>query len=271
MINSGTQGTVPMSRLHRAALALAAKGLSVFPVAPRAKWPACSRGCLESTTDPGAINRWWESNPNYNIGVACGAASNLFVVDVDGASGEAALRKLEAEHGELPGTVESITGGGGRHLWFRLPGIEIKNSVSKLGAKIDIRAGGGFVVCPPSIHASGREYRWSVDSASNFSAAPGWLINMIAESDTSGNNATPPSEWINLVEQGVAEGRRNDCVARLVGHLLRHFIDPQVSLELVRTWNAVRCRPPLTDDEVTAVVNSIAGKELKRRQEAGRA
>jgi hypothetical protein len=166
-----------MSRLHRAALALAAKGLAVFPVAPRAKWPACAHGCLEGTTDPDAINRWWESNPSYNIGVACGVYSNVFVIDIDGGEGEAALRKLEAEHAELPATVESITGGGGRHLWFRLPGIEIKNSVSKLGAKIDIRAGGGFVIAPPSVHASGREYRWSVDSANSFSEAPGWLIN----------------------------------------------------------------------------------------------
>jgi hypothetical protein len=257
-----------MSRLHRAALALAAKGLSVFPVAPRAKWPACAHGCLEGTTDPETINRWWESNPSYNIGIACGVYSNVFVIDIDGGEGEAALRKLEAEHGELPATVESITGGGGRHLWFRLPGIEIKNSVSKLGAKIDIRATGGFAICPPSVHASGREYRWSVDSANSFSEAPGWLINMIAEPNNGGNTATPPSEWVDLVEQGVAEGRRNDCIARLVGHLLRRYVDPRIALELMRVWNSTRCRPPLPDDEVGSIVNSIAGKELKRRQEA---
>lgn len=254
-------------RLHLAALKYAGKGLSVFPVAPRAKWPACAHGCLESTTDPEAINDWWGRNPNFNIGVACGSASNVFVVDVD-EGGEAALAKLEAEHSQLPQTVESITGGGGRHLWFKLPGIEIKNSVGKLGAKIDVRAGDGFVVAPPSVHSTGREYRWSVDSGTRFAEAPGWLIKLIAEPDNGSSAAVPPSEWISLVEQGVAEGRRNDCIARLVGHLLRHFINPVVALELMRVWNCARCRPPLADEEITSIVNSIAGKELKRRQQA---
>jgi hypothetical protein len=49
---------------------------------------------------------------------------------------------------------------------------------------------------------------------------------------------------------------------------LRRYVDAHVTLELVRAWNAVRCRPPLADKEVVAIVNSIAGKELKRRQEA---
>jgi hypothetical protein len=51
--------------------------------------------------------------------------------------------------------------------------------------------------------------------------------------------------------------------------LLRRYVDPRVTLELIRTWNAMRCRPPLPDQEIEQIVNSIAGKELKRRQESG--
>jgi len=35
-------------------------------------------------------------------------------------------------------------------------------------------------------------------------------------------------------------------------------VDSQVALELLLAWNRVRCRPPLPDSEVAAVVDSIA-------------
>ena len=63
----------------------------------------------------------------------------------------------------------------------------------------------------------------------------------------------------------VTEGRRNDTLARLAGHLLRRWVDPLVTLEFLLTWNAMRCRPPLDESEVFTIVNSIAGRELKRR------
>ena len=116
------------------------------------------------------------------------------------------------------------------------------------------------------MHPSGRRYAWSVDPANAIADAPPWLLSLIAS--TASACATPPSEWQRLVTDGVSEGARNDNVARLTGHLLRRYIDGHVALELVRCWNAARCRPPLTDGEITQIVNSIAGKELKRRQEA---
>jgi hypothetical protein len=94
-------------------------------------------------------------------------------------------------------------------------------------------------------------------------------VSLIANSATSAC-ATPPSEWRRLATDGVAEGTRNESLAKLTGHLLRRYVDPQVTLELIRAWNAVRCRPPLADEEIRQTVNSIAGKELKRRQEASR-
>jgi hypothetical protein len=50
--------------------------------------------------------------------------------------------------------------------------------------------------------------------------------------------------------------------------LLRRFVDPIVVLELVQCWNATRCRPPLPEADVTRIVDSICGKELRRRGHA---
>lgn len=64
--------------------------------------------------------------------------------------------------------------------------------------------------------------------------------------------------WRALVRDGADEGRRNDTIASLTGHLLWHGVDPDVVLELMRCWNRIRCRPPLPVDEVEGVVRSIA-------------
>jgi Bifunctional DNA primase/polymerase, N-terminal/Primase C terminal 1 (PriCT-1) len=254
-----------VSPLHRAATALAQKGMAVFPCVPRGKTPATGHGCLAATTDLVAIDRWWTADPGYNVAIATGTASGVFVLDIDGDGAELALAKFEAVNAPLPATVEVITGDG-RHLWFRTPAdVEVRNSASKIARGIDVRGDGGYILAPPSLHPSGRRYAWSVDSAKAIAEAPQWLLDKIKEQPGSNGTTTPPSEWRELATNGVVEGARNDTVARLTGHLLRRYVDPRLTLELVRTWNAARCRPPLSDRELEQVVQSIAGLELKRR------
>jgi hypothetical protein len=96
----------------------------------------------------------------HNIGIVTGAASGIVVIDVD-AGGEETLARLEREHGPLPPTVMARTGGGGRHIYFRHPGVPVKNDVKKrLAPGVDIRGDDGFVVAPPSLHKSGNLYEW---------------------------------------------------------------------------------------------------------------
>jgi Bifunctional DNA primase/polymerase, N-terminal/Primase C terminal 1 (PriCT-1) len=244
------------------ALALASRGLYVFPCKPRDKLPATPRGCRDASNDPTLIARWWSENPCFNIAIACGPASRIFVVDVDD-NGEAALRKLEVEHGELPPSVEAITARG-RHVYFVWPDRAVRNSVGKLGPGLDVRGDGGYVLAPPSIHPSGRNYCWSVDSAAAFAAAPPWLLDKIAP-NKSHDDATPPAVWRALVSDGVAEGQRNDTLTRLAGYLLRRRVDTVVAHEFLKCWNATSCRPPLDDDEVAGIVDSVAACELRRR------
>ena len=114
---------------------------------------------------------------------------------------------------------------------------------------------------PPSVHPTGRRYCWSVDSASTFAAAPEWLLAMVA--------AAPPQCLLQnggvSVKNEVEEGQRNVAAARLAGHLLRHSIDAHVVHELLQSWNAMHCRPPLSEAEVSRIIDSIAARELRRR------
>jgi hypothetical protein len=71
--------------------------------------------------------------------------------------------------------------------------------------------------------------------------------------------------WRQLFGSDAIDGRRNQTITRLSGHLLRRYVDPVVVLEMIRAWNLARCRPSLDDDEVVKIVGSIAARELKRR------
>jgi hypothetical protein len=246
------------------ALALARRGLWVFPCRPRDKLPATQHGFKDATTDADTIERWWLRQPEANIGVATGPRSGVFVVDVDGADAEGELTKLEAQYGALRATVESITARG-RHLYFAWSAKHpVRNTAGRIAPGIDTRGEAGYVLAPPSVHRTGRVYAWSVDSAGTFAAAPQWLLDKIS-GNGNGNGAMPVSAWRELVRAGADEGQRNDTIARVAGHLLRQWVDPFVVRELLSAWNATHCRPPLGDDEVERIVDSICGLELKRR------
>lgn len=142
---------------------------------------------------------WWSGdNANRGVGILTGAVSgNIFVLDVDigpGKDGDDSLRALQLQHDDLPETAEVRTGSGGRHLYFRAPpGVAVvRNSAGKLGPGLDIRGEGGFVVAPPSVHASGQPYVWSWQNTleHGIADAPAWLLDLV-RADAPMAGATP--------------------------------------------------------------------------------
>jgi hypothetical protein len=168
--------------------------------------------------------------------------------------------------------LESITARA-RHLFFAYPDrAVIKNSAGKIAPGIDTRGDGGYVLIPPSIHPTGKPYAWSVDFAKTFASAPKWLLDMITCKVVPTAKiivTTSSAEWRELVK-GVAEGTRDCSVAKLAGHLLSHRVDPFVTLALLQSWNATCCTPPLSEQDIVRIVNSIAKKEGQKRHGFGR-
>lgn len=107
------------------ALHYAEMGLAVFPLVCRDKVPAVVGGCKVATTERTTIERWWDKNPQYNIGIATGnKSSGLVVIDLDvdknkGIDGYDVLRDWQNKHGKLPETWQSITGRGGYHYFYK--------------------------------------------------------------------------------------------------------------------------------------------------------
>jgi hypothetical protein len=222
------------------------------------------RGLKDATVDEGTIKEWWHCEPDANIGLATGS---VIVIDIDPRhDGEASLVQLEADHGSIPPTWRVSTGGGGLHIYLKAPtDIAIRNSAGLLGAGIDVRGWGGYVIAPPSKHISGGQYTWQ--SRQGLAPMPDWVIAALAAPRIEpGLPSDRLNTWRELVRNGVTEGRRNDSVAQLSGLLLRRGLDPLLTLEFMLTWNIARCRPPLAASEVEAVVDSIAGREMARRR-----
>ncbi len=244
---------------REAALAYLARGWSVLPLRVAAKLPLLRWEIFQTQRASAAeVERWFARWPDANLGIVTGAISGLVVLDVDPKhGGDESFAKLEARHGTVPRTVESLTGGGGRHLFFGHPGGTVRNRVG-LAQGIDLRADGGYVVAPPSRHPSGRDYAWEVSHHPDdtpLAELPAWLLAEERAADGPGHSM---AYWRELVRSGVDEGRRNSTIASLTGHLLWHGVDPDVTRELMFGWNRWRCRPPLVDAEVAQIVDNIA-------------
>lgn len=254
--SAGTAGR-EMNPCRSAALDYARRGWSVIPVEPRGKRPLVPWLELQQRrASAQEIEAWFARHPDANVGVVTGALSGVVVLDVD-RGGADSVARWRVDHGPLAATVEALTGGGGRHLYFAHPGEAISNRVG-LAPGIDLRGDGGCVVAPPSLHASGRRYEWAAGrSPEEIAPAPlsHWLLRLVEPQ--AAHSGHPLTHWRQLVREGVEEGARNSTLASLAGHLLWYGVDAQVVLELLLAWNQVRCRPPLPDPEVAAVVASI--------------
>ena len=140
------------------ALRLRALGLSVIPVRREDKRPALASWKEFQTRHAaeGEIKAWFQRRPRAGIGIVCGAISQLAVLDFDPRNG-VALSHLAPR---LPRTPTVETGGGGRHYYFRLSPGERLSKRPKLLPGADLQAEASYVIAPPSVHPSGRRYRW---------------------------------------------------------------------------------------------------------------
>lgn len=140
------------------ALGLRARGFALLPVSRGSKRPnvavlnsvygdpAWGRLGREPASEP-EIRAWFDCDAETNIGIVTGAISNVVVLDVDRPT--PALR-----HPPTP----TVATGRGRHLYFALT----TPTKSRRVACGDIKADGGYVVAPPSIHPSGIAYEWII-------------------------------------------------------------------------------------------------------------
>ena len=220
------------------------------------KHPRTPHGVKDATTEETTIRKWWTQWRHANIGIATGEGSGLLVLDVDPRhGGDEPLKQLEENHGSIPHTIETITGGNGRHLYFRYPqGAKVANSVGKLGPGLDIRSTGGVVVAPPSKHVSGKTYGWKDGRALGQTALaelPDWLLDRLQVLE---RNNSP----LTITDGKIKEGQRNETLFHAACCLRGRGFEKsaiEVHLQLI---NQSQCEPPLGEAEITAIAISAA-------------
>lgn len=136
-----------------AALALAGRGVPVFPCVPGGKRPfgkLVPTGLYGATTETELVSWWWTSYPTANLAIPTGLATfDVFDVDVkpDG-TGWPAFNRCKAA-GLLPEPFAlNSTPSGGIHALY----VGTDQACGSLKRHfVDFKSMGGYVVVPPSV------------------------------------------------------------------------------------------------------------------------
>lgn len=259
-----------MAYCLEAALDYARRGFSVIPISPsmsgeenrRRKNPIVRWTEWQTrAANEEQIKQWWETWPDAGVGIVTGKVSGVLVMDVDPKNGGTA-------EGLPPTNMVVNTGGGGQHYYYRMIDGVRNNSSQETG--VDVRADGGYVVAPPSLHASGEAYAWDPDEE------PGSIDVETIErlSPRSRKKDAVPSKdegrddkWISsTLSDGAPSGERNDTIARLAGYYAGKDIAPDIGLQNCLDANS-RFNPPLDRSEVERTVRSIYEAEARNNPE----
>ena len=234
-----------------AALVYANRGWPVFPChspgsgpggcscgredcASPAKHPRVKAGLRAASLDEAQVRQWWGRWPDANVAIRTGAVSGLVVLDVDpDHGGDASLIQLCRRYGSLPEGRIVRTGSGGFHLYFAHPGTTVRNDTGRrLGTGLDVRADGGYVIAPPSRHASGGAYVLEAHSEL-LPQIPDWLLKLVRPPPLPRRTTVPsngrfsnPDAWTRAAVDGELQrlqsatvGTRNDTLNRIAFRL----------------------------------------------------
>lgn len=257
------------------ALQMAQKNLPVFPISAQNKRPVLRKpeggkgGFHQATTDQNQIRQWWAQHPKAMVGLRTGRCS-FFVLDIDNsvtARGTIQLEELEAEIGELPDTLVIKTPRG-QHLYFewdeRLADASI--DAGGLGAGVDWRGEGGYVVAPGSMGATGS---WEAVEKTPPARLPDtWIKRILAVRRKSAVEARNLAKEILDAMEGIgafptlSEGQRNDTLCSVAGHLRNRNMGPEEILKSLSTVNQACCNPLLNPRELQTIAQSIGTRNV---------
>jgi hypothetical protein len=262
------------SETLQAALWLAEQGIPVFPChcpeglngcschnplcTSQGKHPRTEHGFQNASTDPEQLKKWWDQWPDANLAIATGLLSGLFVMDFDPRNGAPSDREGCAQLiGGIPdAAAEVISGGGGRHIYFKYePTLFPWGTPKDIADGVEVKAEGKYAMAPPSLHPSEKRYVWDGMEGRNhlltLPLPPAALIEKINAAVLRKN--TPPAE-----ERKWGKGERNNQLARLAGAMRRYGMTATAIAPALQEANRNQCEPPLGADEVRQISENIS-------------
>jgi len=200
-------------------------------------------------------------NPTVNWGVKTGPDLTVIDFDTSQAFADFIVKNLE----KLPDNTPIVKTGRGYHIWLK-PEQEVRNKQFK---NIDIKATGGYVVAPPSVHSNGTRYRFIKPLGDSIPKIdmdeldfPKVRNEHQAQPHAKGGDGNSgvigekrsQEEWDDIINNGVGVGSRHSTLVSYIGYLLyREGALLDDLLELTAEWNQ-RNHQPLPEEEVEATV-----------------
>ena len=207
---------------------------------PRVSWRPYSN-TLPSRKE---VHNWFTDEfYGSNIGMCTGTVSGIVVVDVDGPLSSFKRLRLNKN------TLVARSGGGGLHFFYK--STQTVRSAVGLVPGIDIRAEGGFIVLPRSVHKSGNRYEW-LRNRPPLELDVNRLQPFYAAKSVSPEGAT----WYEELLGGVPEGERSDTAAKLAGRYASLGLSLLEIRLLMSAWNGNN-NPPMNRSDLRSTVNFV--------------
>lgn len=255
-----------------AALDLVESGYEIYPLSANTKTPPKGHhGYLEATRDQNIIVDWFQSNPDYNLGLRLDT-SHLLVVDVDihdsAKNGKDSLMKLQRQGKTLsPDTYIEKTASGGLHYFFKYTGDKVRKVDNWPG--IDLLS--DFTVIAPS-EIGGMAYApLSGRTLADIQPAPKWLVD---ELNTNSLNSASEHAYttrqkkytgrlLDEMVTGTTQGNRNAWLTKIAGRMFGVGADPKTVYNMLSVINDSFVDPALPSKEVNVIFQSILKRESK--------
>ena len=236
--------------------------LPIFPCNPgfvdprKNKTPLVASGFKAATTNIDSILSWWDKFPDAAIGVPTGCVSGIVAIDIDVREDKNGENSLAQTGYVFDASWQVQTPTGGRHIFFKHPGVSVNNKAGNfLGEGIDFRGDGGYVIfCGSNTVAGSYE---SLPGCDPFNTQildlPPDILQQLSK-----KNVTE----VNL-ERGIHVGERNDSIFKLASKLVSSGIYGGELLNMLIEYNNSHCSPPLDKEEIETICQSAS----KRNQQ----
>lgn len=224
-------------RLRIWALYYLSLGWCVLPIKKGAKEPSVRwKAYQEKLPTEKQVKAWWTQFPKANIAVLAGKVSGLYMLDVDSDQGRQEIETLSGDN-PMPWTP-TVKTARGEHIYFRSEKLHKYHKAQGwelIGDK-------HYIIAPPSVHKTGKIYKWGNLQTPEFPIAPlpTWLQDAL-------NNQKRPERDFEIDQKlqdllktyWEKEGQRHTLALGLSGYLyslswpkamVRHLFEKVCSL-----------------------------------------
>lgn len=212
-----------------------------------------------------AITAVWGAFPTAGVAVLTGKCSNISVIDVDfdkKINGVPASGAKLVDHSDIPvDTLMARSGSGGLHFFFKhCPKADGRK---ELRPHIDLKSEGGYIIVPPSVHKSGRQYEWLNDLP--IADFPEYLLTDRTPASITSGSAR--SYWDKLIH-GLAEGEgggRNNYIASVAGMCFKNNISVEDAILFLIPFGQ-SCKPAVDIETIERTVRSAYRTALSKQE-----